>query len=151
MNTKRDPLAPYTMFYKHLQELIGTEGLLSWLSRSDASKTIEVEQYMPLRISRVWHNKISLAHIGEQHGDVMHDPEVVFEIGGGTAEPINCRHDYTGSYSEVYVYDGTGKKTHVRPAVKKDLKVFCVMWFKNLREQGFFKKAQLTNQQEGEN
>lgn len=147
MNTKRDPLAPYTTFYKQLQQLIGTEGLLSWLSRSDSCKTIEVEAYMPLTINRVWHNKISLAHIGKQHGDVMHDPEVVFEIGDGTAEPISCRHDYTGSYSEVYRYDGAGKKTHVRPAVKKDLKIFCRVWFKNLRDQGFFAQAKLTTKQ----
>jgi hypothetical protein len=41
---------------------------------------------------------VALAHTGVQNGDVMHDPEIVFEFHALGAEPISFRNDYVGAH-----------------------------------------------------
>ncbi|HEU5407560.1 MAG TPA: hypothetical protein VFU48_07315 [Nitrospira sp.] len=43
-----------------------------------------------------------------------------------------------GLSQEVYRYDEAGRRTHVFPTLKQDLKEFAQTWFANLRVQGFF-------------
>ena len=66
---------------------------------------------MPLSIEDIGpsaegHRLISLCHYGEQNGDLMRDPDMVFQIldlgDGSIAEPISFRNDYMGLYQEVY-------------------------------------------------
>ena len=80
-------------------------------------------------------------HYGEQNGDLMRDPEMVFEIhawaDAPTAEPLSFRNDYMGLMQEIYRYDDDGKKTAVNPKLKQDLKSFGLTWFQNLKDQGF--------------
>ena len=40
-------------------------------------------------------------------------------------------------FQEVYRYDDTGKKTHVKTRLKAELKSFARTWFTNLKDQGF--------------
>ena len=40
-------------------------------------------------------------------------------------------------FQEVYRYDESGKKTHVKTRLKAELKSFARTWFTNLKNQGF--------------
>jgi hypothetical protein len=42
-----------------------------------------------------------VAHYGEQHGDLMRDPEIVFEVAAGQWQPVSIQQDYIGSYREA--------------------------------------------------
>lgn len=131
----------YQEFAKRLEELLGP----------DRAVRITVPGYMPLSVERIGASaegrpRIAISHTGEQNGDLMRDPELVFErydLGQGVmaAEPISFRNDYLGAFSEVYLYDDDGRRTHVRPGEKADLKRFARFWFRNLRAQGFFGRA----------
>jgi hypothetical protein len=83
-----------------------------------------------------------LCHYGEQNGDLMRDPDIVFLFhngpDGAAAEPVSFRNDYLGIVQDVYRYDEAGKRTHVVSSLKQDLKEFARAWFVTLREQGFF-------------
>ena len=84
---------------------------------------------------------ISISHYGEQQGDLMRDPEMIFEIhtyaSPDIAEPLSFRNDDMGLMQEVYSYDDSGKKTHVNSRLKQELKSFARTWFTNLKDQGF--------------
>lgn len=127
----------YQSFAKALTILLGT----------DMAVRIRVDGYMPLSIEAIGasangNRLISICHYGEQNGDLIRDPEMVFELFThgemSVAEPLSFQNDYMGLLQEVYRYDESGRKTHVDTRLKADLKSFARTWFRNLREQGFF-------------
>ncbi len=127
----------YQSFAKHLLQLLN----------GARAVRITSEGFMPLSVERIGNDAdgremIALSHTGEQNGDLMRDPEIVFVLHQGSdglyAEPISFRNDYMGLLQEIYVYDDAGRRTHVHTARKAELKSFCIMWFRNLKEQGFF-------------
>lgn len=125
----------YQSFAKALLTLLG----------ADTAVRLRVDGYMPLSIEAIGtstdgNRLISICHYGEQNGDLMRDPEMVFEVHSATsaAEPLSFQNDYMGLLQEVYRYDESGKKTHVNTRLKAELKAFARTWFRNLREQGFF-------------
>lgn len=85
---------------------------------------------------------MSLCHYGEQNGDLMRDPDLVFMFQdtphGSIAEPVSFRNDYLGLDQEVYRYNERGTRTHLDAKLKAHLKEFARIWFVNLNEQGFF-------------
>ena len=108
---------------------------------------ITVPGFMPLSVEEIGssgdgHRLVSLCHYGEQNGDLMRDPDIVFLFhnlpDGMAAEPVSFRNDYLGIVQEVYRYDETGRRTHVVPSLKQELKEFAESWFANLKDQGFF-------------
>ena len=108
---------------------------------------ITVEGYMPLSVEEIGidgegHRLVSLCHYGEQNGDLMRDPDIVFMFQdapyGPIAEPVSFRNDYPGLDQEVYRYDEAGKRTHLDTTLKSQLREFARIWFANLNEQGFF-------------
>lgn len=127
----------YQEFAKYLDQLLdGVQAV-----------RITVSGYMPLSVEEIGssadgHRLVSLCQYGEQNGDLMRDPDLVFIItdlpDGTTAEPVSYRNDYLGIFQEVYRYDETGKRTHVVSALKQELKEFARAWFATLRDQGFF-------------
>ncbi len=126
----------YQSFATILAQLLGT----------DTAVRIRVDGYMPLSIEAIGtsadgNRLISLCHCGEQNGDMMRDPEMVFELfthgEASAAEPLSFQSDYMGLFQEVYRYDEPGKKTHVNTRLKAELKSFARTWFTNLKEQGF--------------
>ncbi|MDH4371695.1 MAG: hypothetical protein OEV99_17930 [Nitrospira sp.] len=127
----------YQHFAKVLTDLLG----------SDTAIRLTVNGYMPLSLEHIGQSAegnrlIAISHTGEQNGDLMRDPEMVFEIHAhGMAEPLSFRNDYMGMLQEVYRYDDSGKKTHVNAKLKQDLKSFARTWFKNLKDQGFLSTA----------
>jgi hypothetical protein len=127
----------YQEFAKNLTQLLGGVSAIR----------ITVPGYMPLSVEEIGssedgHRLVSLCHYGEQNGDLMRDPDIVFLFhnlpDGAAAEPVSFRNDYLGISQEVYRYDEAGRRTHVVPSLKQDLKEFAQSWFANLRVQGFF-------------
>jgi hypothetical protein len=108
---------------------------------------ITVPGYMPLSVEEIGssgdgYRLVSLCHYGEQNGDLMRDPDIVFLFhnlpDGAVAEPVSFRNDYLGIVQDVYRYDEAGRRTHVLPTLKQDLTEFAESWFANLKDQGFF-------------
>lgn len=120
--------------------------VLSQLLGTDTAIRLNVNGYMPLSVEDIGasaegNRLVSICHYGEQNGDLMRDPDMVFEIhtwaDAPAAEPLSFRNDYLGLMQEVYRYDAVGKKTHVDANLKAELKSFASTWFRNLKEQGF--------------
>ena len=125
--------------------------VLVQLLANDTAIRLTVNGYMPLSVESIGHSAegnrlVSICHYGEQNGDLMRDPDMVFEFHTWTdtrmAEPISFRNDYMGILQEVYRYNDIGKKTHVNTKLKADLKAFARTWFSNLKQQGFLTAAQ---------
>lgn len=127
----------YQEFAKSLDQLLG-----------DATAVrITVLGYMPLSVEKIGvdgegHRLVSLCHYGEQNGDLMRDPDLVFMFQDAPdsfiAEPVSFRNDYVGLDQEVYRYDEAGTRTHLDTKLKQDLREFAQIWFANLNQQGFF-------------
>lgn len=126
--------------YQHFAATLNT------LLRTNHAVCIAIEGYMPLSVERIGASGdgrllVAISHTAVQNGDLMRDPEIVFELfehaGEHLAEPIAFRNDYVGVLEDVYRYDGTGRRTHVRPRLKAELKAFARTWFRNLKAQGF--------------
>lgn len=120
---------------------------LNQLLRGHIAVRITVDGYMPLSVEEIGidgegHRLVSLCQYGEQNGDLMRNPDIVFmfqhDQHGFLAEPLSFRNDYLGLDQEVYRYDETGKHTHLDTKLKGHLKEFAQIWFANLKEQGFF-------------
>jgi hypothetical protein len=83
---------------------------------------------------------ISVAHYGEQNGDLMGDPEMTFEISRtGDAlllTPYYWRNDYIGveEYSAIEKHG----RWFVIPELRERHVAFARTWDRNLRAQGFF-------------
>lgn len=136
----------YQDFAKKLEQLLG----------GATAVRITVPGFMPLSVEDIGRSGegnrlVSLCHYGEQNGDLMCDPDIVFMLHDlpadadargmehlTAAEPVSFRNDYMATCQEVYMYDDAGKRTHVVPRLKRELKDFCRTWFANLKEQEFF-------------
>ena len=125
--------------------------VLAQLLGNDTAIRLTVNGYMPLSVEHIGQSAegnrlVSICHYGEQNGDLMRDPDMVFEFHQWpdvlAAEPLSFRNDYMGILQEVYRYDDHGKKTHVNTKLKQELKSFARTWFSNLKEQGFLSAAQ---------
>lgn len=93
--------------------------VLTGLLGTDTAVRLTVPDFMPLSVEDIGQSAegnrlISICHYGEQNGDLMRDPDMVFEIhawaDARTAEPLSFRNDYIGLRQEVYRYDKEGKK-----------------------------------------
>jgi hypothetical protein len=120
--------------------------VLTGLLGADTAVRLTVPGFMPLSVEDIGQSAdgnrlISICHYGEQNGDLMRDPEMVFEIhawpDAPAAEPLSFRNEYMGLMQEIYRYDDAGRKTHVNVRLKQELKSFARTWFNNLKDQGF--------------
>lgn len=101
-------------------------------------------EYMPLVIEWLYCSDykgrpiFSLAHYGEQNGDLMRDPEmtIAIDFDAGTIEPMTWRNDYLGRLDEVYKHNAAGQLLYSQ-RLRTSLDEFLWMWLKNIREQGF--------------
>ena len=100
--------------YQHLASV------LTQLLARDTAIRLTVEGDMPLSIeaigtSAAGNRLIVICHYGEQNGDLMRDPEMVFELFAhgklSAAEPLSFQNDYIGVLQVVYRYDEAGQKT----------------------------------------
>ncbi len=72
----------------------------------------------------------------------MRDCDLVFMVtylpDGAAAEPVSFRNHYLGIVQDFYRYAETGRRTHVVPTLKQELKEFARAWLITLRDRGFF-------------
>jgi hypothetical protein len=78
---------------------------------------------------------ISVAHYGEQNGDLMRDPEMCFELGRAYLDPFYFRNDYLGIEQWSRLIDDTNYVIHSELHRQHDQ--FAKQWDNNLRLQGF--------------
>jgi glycosidase len=67
---------------------------------------------------------ISVCHYGEQNGDLMRDPEMVFTKCGDTWIPTYFRNDYVGF-----------EQLHPTEKQKRDMAEFANTWMINIKQQ----------------
>jgi uncharacterized protein DUF6908 len=128
---------------RNVQRIIDKRGGLEALKHRPIR--LEVPGFMRLVIEYVGTGPrdgslVSVAHYGEQNGDAMRDPEIVFEVGGGAWCPVSIRQDYVGSYREA-VYTGDDGKVYIRPREVRDIQSFARIWDRNIMAQGFVNAA----------
>ncbi len=108
------------------------------------SLKIENAPYMPLVIEGMDESgsmglpAISVAHYGEQNGDLMRDPEMCFElgIGGGPhLNPFYYRNDYAGV--EQWSRNIVGPNYVHLVELHQEHKRFAELWDRSLRRQGY--------------
>ncbi len=93
---------------------------------------------------------ISVAHYGEQNGDLMRDPEMIFEAEESGEDmnlvPFYWRNDYAGieQYSDV-TEEG---RTLLNAKLRCEHIAFAGTWDANLRAQGFLEA--FVRQQKGD-
>ena len=81
---------------------------------------------------------ISVAHYGEQNGDLMRDPEMCFELAseeGPQLDPFYFRNDYIGVEQWSRTIE-RGHNIHLS-RLHEQHKQFAKEWDNNLRLQGF--------------
>ncbi len=89
--------------------------------------------YMPLIVEKVTDEPgftavYSLAHYGEQNGDLMADPEMTFGECDHEFFPLSFRNDYIGVYQEVIT-------EQVYLKLQQELVEFADMWLQNVVDQ----------------
>ncbi|MDV6237614.1 hypothetical protein CH379_018430 [Leptospira ellisii] len=97
---------------------------------------------------------ISVSHFYIQNGDLMYDPEVCFELSEEFAltdikgisrvqmemqlVPFLFRQDsWPPRYDEVYLLDEDDSILETNQKLLKSIQSFCVLWNRNLKDQGF--------------
>lgn len=82
---------------------------------------------------------LSVCHYGEQNGDAMRDPEMLFELGsagGPHLNPFCWRNDYVAIEQwSRFLRDG---HYCCHTQLHEQHKRFAEAWDRNLRQQGFF-------------
>jgi len=79
---------------------------------------------------------LSVAHYGEQNGDLMRDPEMCFELSADLhLNAFYYRNDYLGVEQwSRFLRDG---QYAVHADLYRQQESFAALWDKNLRAQGF--------------
>jgi hypothetical protein len=137
---------------KNVAKLIERHGGMVRLVAGNALK-IEAPGFMALHVECIGASPhgpglvlVSVCHYGEQNGDAMRDPDMVFDVlptadaqlgwRSGNWRPVSYRNDYVGAMREAVYADDRGR-VMVRPALVKELKAFARTWDRNLKAQGF--------------
>jgi uncharacterized protein YqiB (DUF1249 family) len=130
----------YETNYKRLLKIV--PGLLEMAEDGEAkSKRLKAEGFMDLHVEFLYKRTpscwaYSLAHYGEQNGDMMKDPDMEIWVYPELemVEAFNFQNDYVGVYRQVR-FTRNGQE-FVRPQVKKELNSFLRTWTLNLKRQG---------------
>ncbi|GHV10262.1 hypothetical protein FACS189485_23260 [Spirochaetia bacterium] len=90
--------------------------------------------YTPLSIEIIEKNQLSICHYGEQNGDLMRDPEMVFyKNTTGEYSPIYFRNDYLGI--EEFSVRIDGKNITCDDTLQNEHTEFANLWIKNIAIQ----------------
>jgi hypothetical protein len=92
--------------------------------------------YMAVSVERIAPDHYSVAHYGEQNGDLMRDPEMCFWRGpDGRFYPTYFRNDYVGRERESVIFNAAGAPARVYPRWQADQACFAATWFRNIAHQ----------------
>lgn len=87
--------------------------------------------------------EISVAHYGEQNGDAMRDPEILFhvlpQVESWIWTPLWIQQDYLGSFKVCAKVINHGLVRVINHRMHDDLSRFSRLWSTNLKHQGFLK------------
>jgi hypothetical protein len=91
--------------------------------------------YMSLTIEILCNNQISLCHYGEQNGDLMRDPEMVFwKDENNNYFPFYFRNDYVGF--EEFSGEIIDNKLVINNAEQQEDQIeFTNIWMENIKHQ----------------
>jgi hypothetical protein len=78
---------------------------------------------------------VSVAHYGEQNGDLMRDPDIVIMANEQTAWPISYRNDYVCVFHEAADFDEAGRLKSYRPRMQRDITACANMLLRNIADQ----------------
>lgn len=97
----------------------------------DVNELIEVENepFMEINVELLADNRLSVAHYYTQRGDLMSDPEIVFDISGEEWTPIE------------YTQHGVPSIHQHNPDGLNDASGFVDDWDDRLDDQGFVEAA----------
>ena len=114
-----------------IKEILSTLGYESALDLDvNEAITIEVEAMMDLTIERIGETQLSVAHNRIQMGDLMCDPEIVFDVDAETGQWTAV--EYT-QHPHLYQHNESGLP---------DVQSFADgTWDRNLQAQGFVDAA----------
>ena len=96
--------------------------------------------YMPLIVECVdtWGQGLiySLAHYGEQNGDLMADPEMTLLVGrNGQVFPLTYRNDFIGVNQVAAEPNDQRDGVKFNARLQSELCSFATQWLKNIAEQ----------------
>lgn len=116
-------------------KIIEAHGGMDWLMAGNYIR-LENPPFMRLVIEYIGlgpkgHPAISVAHYFEQNGDLMCDPEMVFQVTEKGWEPVSFQQDSLGVYKEAI------SDEFVRTRLVEELASFASMWDRNIEAQGF--------------
>jgi hypothetical protein len=112
-----------------------------WSLAEEAGGSLKIDNtpglFMALVVEIISPNQISLCHYGEQNGDPMRDPEMVFfKNPYGEYLPIYFRNDYVGVEETSAIVDNSGYEaisyTERQEKQQRDEARFAEMWLRNI-------------------
>lgn len=109
--------------------------------KEDAYMPLCVEELPLVSIFGKNFRQISLAHYGEQNGDLMADPEMIFLYNNDndivTLFTSYYKNDYVGVEQISISFDDyiNGNFSACDFSMQKDHTIFAMMWLKNIQEQ----------------
>ena len=110
--------------YAQLTELFPTI-----MSKQDSYVKLEAgEAFDSLNVQWISEKEIAVSHTYEQNGDLMYDPEIVFQVDATqlTATAISYEQSNMGKY-----------ETYETLAEAEDCNTFASEWFDNIEQQGY--------------
>ena len=114
------------------------------MARADEEYATKLDrsEFMPVYIEIVYkvsgsEEHVSIAHYGQENGDLMRDPEMIFfhDRKDGKAYAMNYRNDYGGTW-EVSIKEGDdGRPSQVNQVRQRQHTEFAELWLKNIKNQ----------------
>ncbi|MEW6613969.1 MAG: hypothetical protein AB1401_00635 [Thermodesulfobacteriota bacterium] len=122
---------------KVVEEILTNHGLIDKFRKDEFFHArIESPGFMRLVIERLGGGRVSVAHYYEQNGDLMADPDIVFDMMDHDWVPVEYTQHNLGIYQRV-VHDKGGQE-FVDIKLQKSIASFANgLWAKNLKHQGF--------------
>ena len=159
------------MNQKQIDEIMKSQTVLAHLT--EGMDTVDdrrfyADGFMPLNVETIGAinfngypaRMVSVCHYGEQNGDLMRDPEVVFiDLGenpasAGTPEfslikmrfiPVDFRNDYAGVWDRCVRFNEDDGDFEYNAEKVADLLKFVNLWMQNLVEQGFVSEIMMAD------
>jgi hypothetical protein len=110
--------------------------LTSDLTEENRAKRIDNTKgvFMPVSVELLGDGLYSVTHYGEQNGDLMCDPDMIFLKQDGTYYPCTYRNDYLGILQEAVVLEDGKIKRHYAK-LQFELTEFTQLWMRNIKHQ----------------